>query len=106
MNPLPDYDLHEIEASIPREVDGILVTQGFKDLVDDARVALEQLLPPAKLELIQLTGAICPDGAIFRPGVWIVVREIGGAAAKPASAAARESSARIADDIRARFALS
>jgi hypothetical protein len=106
MNPLPDYDLEEVEVAIPREVDGILVTQGFKDLVDDARVVLEQLLPPAKLELVQLTGAICPDGAIFRPGVWIVLRESGAASGKPASAGARENCGRIAEEIRRRFSLS
>lgn len=106
MNPLPDYDIEEVEAVIPREVDGILVTQGFKDLVDDARMALEQLLPAAKLELVQLTGAICPDGAIFRPGVWIVLRETGAPGGKPASAGAREGSARIAEEIRSRFGLS
>jgi hypothetical protein len=106
MNPLPDYDIEEVEAAIPREVDGILVTQGFKDLVDDARGALDQLLPAAKLELVQLTGAICPAGSIFRPGVWIVLRESGAASGKPASVAARESSARIAEEIRSRFSLS
>ena len=35
--PLPDYDLEDIEKPTPREVDGILVSQGFRDLVDDAR---------------------------------------------------------------------
>ena len=35
--PLPDYDLTEVELPTPRDVDGVLVSQGFRDLVDDAR---------------------------------------------------------------------
>src|SRR5450755_945801 len=78
--PLPDYDLDQLEQPTPRDVDTILVSQGFRDLVDDARGVLMDLLahPPAQpdapesakldfthsapppLELTQLTGAICP----------------------------------------------
>ena len=94
--PLPDYDLEELEKATPREVDGILVTQGFRDLVDDARGVLTELIaappgerrgggkaleidsgtPPHPLEITQLTGAICPtDDEIYRPGLWIVLRD-------------------------------
>src|SRR5215467_1807393 len=46
--PLPDYDLDEVEQPTPRDVDGILVSQGFRDLVDDARGILTDLIaaPP------------------------------------------------------------
>jgi hypothetical protein len=93
--PLPDYDLEQLEQPTPRDVDGILVTQGFRDLVDDARGILTELIaaPPAQdhfsgqvldidlttpkphpLEITQLTGAICPtDDEIYRPGLWIVL---------------------------------
>jgi len=92
--PLPDYDLEELEQPTPRDVDGILVTQGFRDLVDDARGILTELIaaPPAEhhkdegvleidleprphpLEITQLTGAICPtDDEVYRPGLWIVL---------------------------------
>src|ERR1700724_4543797 len=73
---LPDYDLEEVEQPTPRHVDAILVSQGFRDLVDDTRGILMDLLahPPKSLhgasldfthdapalELVQLTGAICP----------------------------------------------
>jgi len=94
--PLPDYDLDQLEQPTPRDVDSILVSQGFRDLVDDARGVLMDLLvhppfqagypenakldfthskPPA-LELVQLTGAICPgDDEIYRPGLWIVLSD-------------------------------
>src|ERR1700751_5686821 len=85
--PLPDYDIRDIEQPTPRDVDAILVSQGFRDLIDDARGVLTELLarPPAHLssgieltdsshhplELAQLTGAICPDDDdIYRPGLW------------------------------------
>jgi len=95
--PLPDYDLHQTDQPTPREVDAILVSQGFRDLVDDARGILMDLLahPPTApasrpyaemdlahncgahpLELMQLTGAICPgDDEVYRPGLWIVIRD-------------------------------
>lgn len=92
--PLPDYDLVEVEQPTPRDIDGILVSQGFRDLVDDARGILTDLLahPPAlvngshfvdldltgvpHLEIDQLTGAICPgDEEVYRPGLWIVLKD-------------------------------
>lgn len=92
--PLPDYDLEEIEQPTPRDVDGILVSQGFRDLVDDARGILTELVanpPPLPngshfldlglpdmphFEIAQLTGAICPsDEEVYRPGLWIVLKD-------------------------------
>jgi hypothetical protein len=40
--PLPDYDLHQIVQPTPREIDALLVSQGFRDLVDDARGVLTE----------------------------------------------------------------
>jgi hypothetical protein len=94
--PLPDYDLLQLDQPTPRDVDAVLVSQGFRDLVDDARGVLMDLLAhppfqanspehanldfthsaPLALELTQLTGAICPgEDEIYRPGLWIVLRD-------------------------------
>jgi hypothetical protein len=92
--PLPDYDLEQVEQPTPRDIDGILVSQGFRDLVDDARGILTDLVahPPVApdgshfvdlgqidgphLEIAQLTGAICPgDEEVYRPGLWIVLKD-------------------------------
>ena len=74
--PLPDYDLEQLEQPTPRDVDGILVAQGFRDLVDDARGVLTELLSGTGLEIAQFTGAICPgDDETYRPGLWIVLRD-------------------------------
>ena len=93
---MPDYDLEQIDQPTPRDVDGVLVSQGFRDLVDDARGVLTDLLanephaaPSSRgcnldlshtnehaLELDQLTGAICPgDDEVYRPGIWIVLHD-------------------------------
>jgi hypothetical protein len=92
--PLPDYDLEQVEQPTPRDIDAILVSQGFRDLVDDARGILTELVanPPAlpdgshfidlgltnepHFEIVQLTGAICPgDDQVYRPGLWIVLKD-------------------------------
>lgn len=73
--PLEDYDLLEVRAETPRDVDPMLASQGFKDLIDDARVILERELANHELEIVQLTGAICHDAKAHWPGIWLVVRE-------------------------------
>src|SRR5271165_5807838 len=100
--PLPDYDLEQLEQPTPRDIDALLVSQGFRDLVDDARGVLTELLanpPPLPktpwltdlglhqipdFEITQLTGAICPgteEG--YRPGLWIVLKDRKSAEKKP-----------------------
>lgn len=86
---LPDYDLFEVEAETPRDVDPILASQGFKDLLDDARAILERQLAEHSLQIAQLTGAICNDGHVHRPGIWLVVRESKGASQMSAEARAK-----------------
>lgn len=75
INALPDYDLEDLEAPIPRDVDPMLASQGFKDLLDEVRAILRGELQDNSLELVQLTGAICHDVTIYRPGIWLVLRE-------------------------------
>ncbi len=102
--PLPDYDLEEVEAAIPRDVDPMLASQGFKDLLDEARVILERELAGTGLEIAQLTGAICHDGGVHRPGIWLVLRE--RAAKGEMSAPARKQVAGLAEKLRVSFGLS
>ena len=104
---LPDYDLEEVEQPTPRHVDAILVSQGFRDLVDDTRGILMDLLTQAhahhpgldlasdtRLVLAQLTGAICPgNDEVYRPGLWIVLQDPN---AKPKTALPPATRARIA----------
>jgi hypothetical protein len=102
--PLPDYDLEEIEAPIPRDVDPMLASQGFLDLLDETRAILKSTLGPG-LELVQLTGAICSKAGIHRPGLWLVFRESGAAPGKPMSAAAQQRVAAVAEQLRTQLRL-
>lgn len=104
--PLTDYDLQEIEQPTPRDVDAILVSQGFRDLVDDARGVLTELLNHTGLEIAQFTGAICPgDDEVYRPGLWIVVRDPHANPKTSLSSGAQERIARFADELSARLGL-
>ena len=104
--PLPDYDLAQLEQPTPRHVDAILVSQGFRDLVDDARGVLTELLSHTGLEIAHFTGAICPgDDEVYRPGLWIVIQDGQANAKGPLSSAAQERLARIAHEFTARLGL-
>jgi hypothetical protein len=105
--PLPDYDLEQIEQPTPRDVDAVLVSQGFRDLVDDARGVLTDLLSHTGLEIAQFTGAICPgDGEVYLPGLWIIVRDPHGnqKASLPIETEARI--AKVAQELSERLGLS
>jgi hypothetical protein len=123
--PLPDYDLFQLDQPTPRDVDAILVSQGFRDLVDDARGVLMDLLAhppfqakspehanldfthsaPAALELTQLTGAICPGDEVYRPGLWIVLRDTHAKPKTTLPAATQERITSIAAELAKRLQL-
>jgi hypothetical protein len=124
--PLPDYDLLQLEQPTPRDVDAVLVSQGFRDLVDDARGVLMDLLAhppyqanspehanldfthsaPLALELTQLTGAICPgEDEVYRPGLWIVIRDPHGKQNTTLPSATQERITAIAAELARRLAL-
>jgi hypothetical protein len=103
--PLPDYDLDEVEAAIPRDVDPMLASQGFHDLLDEARAILASALPGTNLEVTQLTGAICSQGGVHRPGLWLVLRETGVPRDAQMSAAAKVTTSALAEELRARLQL-
>ena len=125
--PLPDYDLLQLDQPTPRDVDLILVSQGFRDLVDDARGVLMDLVAhppfqanspehanldfthstPLPLEITQLTGAICPgDDEVYRPGLWIIVRDPHAKPKTTLPAATQERLAAIATEFAKRLGLS
>jgi hypothetical protein len=124
--PLPDYDLEQLDQPTPRDVDAILVSQGFRDLIDDARGVLMDLLAhppyqanspehanldfthstPTALELTQLTGAICPgDDEVYRPGLWIVIHDPHGKPRTTLPAATQQRIATIAAEFVKRLQL-
>ena len=103
-SPLVDYDLLDVEAPVPRGVDPMLASQGFKDLLDETRAVLDGRLAEENLEIVQLTGAICHDNHIHRPGIWLVLRERG--ASNEMSPAAQQRVVAIAEILRTNLNLS
>jgi hypothetical protein len=97
--PLSDYDLLEVEAPIPRDVDPMLASQGFQDLLDEVRSFFSVEMAGSDLEIAQLTGAICHDKNVHRPGVWLVLRERDAANNKPMSDKARPRVSEIATNL-------
>jgi hypothetical protein len=97
--PLPDYDLLEIEAAVPRDVDPMLASQGFKDLLDEARVLIDGKLAATGIEIVQLTGAICADGGVFRPGIWLVLRDSHASPGGPMPEVAQARVTAVANEI-------
>jgi hypothetical protein len=95
---LPDYDLGKVEASVPRDMDPMLASQGFRDLLDETRSILECKLAGSGLEIAQLTGAICRDGSVHRPDIWLILCERD--AHRGMSAAARQRVRSFAETIR------
>ena len=103
---LPDYDLNQLEQPTPRDVDAILVSQGFRDLVDDARGILMELLSGTSLELAQFTGAICPgEDETYRPGLWIVLRDKNSAQGLELSSNSRTCICAVAENLVKRLQL-
>jgi len=103
---LPDYDLNQLEQPTPRDVDAILVSQGFRDLVDDARGILMELLSGTSLELAQFTGAICPgEDETYRPGLWIVLRDKNSAQGLELSSHSRTRICAVAENLVKRLQL-
>ena len=103
---LPDYDLNQLEQPTPRDVDAILVSQGFRDLVDDARGILTELLSGSSLELAQFTGAICPgEDETYRPGLWIVLRDKNSAQGLELSSNSRTCICAVAENLVKRLQL-
>jgi hypothetical protein len=104
--PLPDYDLEQLEQPTPRDVDAVLVSQGFRDLVDDARGILIELLDHTGLEIAQFTGAICPgDDDVYRPGLWIVLQDPHGAPRTGLSPQMQQRISAIASELSKRLGL-
>ncbi len=103
---LPDYDLVKVEAGMPRDIDPILASQGFKDLLDEVRSILDLVLADSGLEITQLTGAICVDGGVYRPGIWLVLHETATDAKQTMSTGARAHVTSVAEELRTSLQLS
>lgn len=106
LRPLSDYDLEEIEQPTPRDVDPLLASQGFKDLLDEARSLIHREAAGMPLEIVQLTGAICHEGHVHRPGLWLLLRETGRRANEEMSPQTQTHVAALAEKLRESLGIS
>ena len=116
MKPLSDYDLEQVEQPTPRDIDGLLVSQGFRGILTDL-AANPPALPSGshlvdlglasgpQFEIAQLTGAICPGDDVYRPGLWIVLKDPKAAAKQPLHEMALEHARLIAEALVKRLGL-
>jgi len=104
--PLPDYGLERLEYPTPRDIDRLLVSPGFRDLVDDGRGVLTELLGGTGLEITQFTGAICPsEEDVYRPGLWIVLMDPRADAKSALPSATKQRISRAVDTLIERLQL-
>jgi hypothetical protein len=92
------YGLADVEARSRREVDSVLASAEFENVLGDVRALLEGELDLGKLDIVELKGIACREAGVYRPGIRLVVRETGQKA--PMSETGREQFAALAEKIR------
>jgi hypothetical protein len=104
--PLPQYQLEQLEQPTPRQVDKLLGSEGFLRLLEDARGILSELLTKSRLEIAQFRGAICPASPeVYRPGLWIVLRDADAPPKQALSPALRQHVSAISAELVSRLKL-
>ncbi|HXW56897.1 MAG TPA: hypothetical protein VEJ67_14195 [Candidatus Cybelea sp.] len=91
-------DLPDLEAPSPRELDFVLASTEFENVLGDVRAFLEGELDLGTLDVVELKGMACHDASVYRPGIRLVVRERHRNA--PMSETAREQFTALAERIR------
>lgn len=74
---LPDHELMPIEAQERSEIQPVIASQQFKDLVEAVQSAFEKELAGGKFEIARISGIVCHDVSVYRPGILLIVQEKG-----------------------------
>ena len=53
----------------------VIASQQFKDLVEAVHAAFTQELAGGKFEIARVSGIICHDVSVYRPGILLIVHE-------------------------------
>ncbi|HEX5426362.1 MAG TPA: hypothetical protein VFW94_22630 [Candidatus Acidoferrales bacterium] len=101
---LPHYEVAKAQAEDRTEVQPLLTAPGFKRLVEDVRSAFERRLTDTKFELVQISGIICHDLNVYRPGILLIVQEPGREGTIPEKG--RERVTATAEAVRERLGMS
>ena len=76
-NALPDHGLARIDAPERSEMQPVIASQEFRGLVEAARAAFEKELAGDKFEIARVSGIVCHDVSVYRPGILLIVQEKG-----------------------------
>lgn len=76
-NALPDHGLARIDAPERREMQPLIASQEFRGLVEAVRAAFEKELAGDKFEIARVSGIVCHDVSVYRPGILLIVQEKG-----------------------------
>lgn len=103
-NALPNHGLTRIEAQERSEIQPVIVSQEFKDLVEAVRAAFEKELAGGKFGIARVSGIVCHDVSVYRPGILLIVQEKGRDAT--INEAGREHITAAAETVRERLGIS
>lgn len=74
---LPQYGVAMAQAEDRAEVQPLLSAPAFKKLLDAVRSAFEPGLADSKFEIVQVSGIVCHDSNVYRPGILLIAQESG-----------------------------
>jgi hypothetical protein len=74
---LPDDRLKKPEAQERSDIQPVIASQGFKELVQAVRAAFAQELAGGKFEVLHISGIVCHDVDVYRPGILLIIEEAG-----------------------------
>ena len=72
-----DYAPAQTEAQERSEMQPVLASEEFKKLVAAVRSAFEQGLGDKKFEVVRVSGIVCHDVSVYRPGILLMLQERG-----------------------------
>lgn len=101
---LPQYGLMKTGAADRAEVQPLLSSAGFKRLVEEVRSAFTPQLADGKFEVAQVSGIVCHDLDVYRPGILLILQETGREGTIPEKG--RERITAIAEAVREQLGIS
>lgn len=100
----PEHGLAAVEAQERSEIQPVLASKEFKKLVAAVRSSFDEELSGGKFEVARVSGIVCHDVNVYRPGILLMLQERGrdGTIAEKG----RERITEIAEAVREKFGMS
>lgn len=75
---LPEYEVNEPQAGERSQIEPVLHARGFRSLIEAIRSAIEEQLSGSSFEVLRISGIVCHDVDVYRPGILLLLRERDG----------------------------